>query len=62
MVTTEITESLLSKEAAALYLGVSLSTIDKFCRDKKLNALKIGKGVRFEVSNLEALKNRSRRF
>ncbi len=48
------TSELIDRRTAAKYLNVSLPTLDRMVKDKKVRSYKVGKHRRFRVQELEA--------
>ncbi len=46
-------DNLFTKETLAIKLNVSIPTINRLIRDKKIEYIKVGKSVRFTSDNLQ---------
>lgn len=52
------TETLYTKEQAAVYLGVSTQTLSRLVSQKELNAVRVGKFIKFKPDDITAYLNR----
>jgi excisionase family DNA binding protein len=48
-------DKVLKKKEVATRLNISLGTVDRLCKSKKLKGYKIGGSVRFKESDVNAL-------
>jgi excisionase family DNA binding protein len=58
MAVVEFEEQLFSKELSAVFLNLSVSSIDKLVREGILKPVRMGRSVKFERSTLEEYKLR----
>jgi excisionase family DNA binding protein len=58
MAVVEFEEQLFSKELSAVFLNLSVSSIDKLVREGALKPVRMGRSVKFERSTLEEYKLR----
>jgi excisionase family DNA binding protein len=60
MSTVSLDHPLMRKRDACAFLGCSVSTLDRWVREGRIRSTKIGRGVRFTLSDLAAAIDRGR--